>query len=373
LQDEESGAVTDGSDRAFEFDVALSFAGEDRAYVHGLADRLRAHGVQVFYDEYAAVDTWGADLYELLDEVYRKKARFVIAFISKHYVGKPWPKHERRSALARALVELQPYFLPVRLDDTELPGLRPTVGYVDARSTTPDQLVQLILQKLGRLPGHVPSPPEPIGVPRTPDQQRQLLAQRPDAWEYLLFAGVLVQGKAALEPKWRDHQVRYVRRRGPELDESKAMALMQGAMKEAEAAVENAVKLLNRQVIESAFGALGQPGDPAQIQYLGQRLIAVYEEFLDWAARVRGAVVPDSLERAFEIAATFMDTPIAEIREFIDQIITATERLPEQVAEDGDTPITLTFTLTLSIDDKVVREYGRELRRVRRRKFWGLS
>jgi len=25
--------VTDGSDRAFEFDVALSFAGEDRAYV----------------------------------------------------------------------------------------------------------------------------------------------------------------------------------------------------------------------------------------------------------------------------------------------------------------------------------------------------
>jgi hypothetical protein len=365
--------LTDGSSQTFEFDVALSFAGEDRAYVHDIAGRLRAHDVEVFYDEYAVVETWGADLYELLDEVYRKKARFVIAFISANYVSKPWPKHERRSALARALVELQPYFLPVRLDDSELPGLRPTVGYVDARSTTPDQLVQLILQKLGRLPGHVRSRPEPIGVPRTPDQQRQLLAQRPDAWEYLLFAGVLAQGKAALEPKWRDHQLRYVRRRGPELDESQAIAFMQGAFKEAEAAGNNAMKLLNRPVVESAFGPLGQPGDPAQIQYLGQRLIAIYEEFLDWAARVRGAVMPDSLERAVELAATFMDTPIVEIREFMDQIIMATERLPEQVGEDNDTPITLTFTLTLTIDDNIVREFGRELKRVRRRRFWGLS
>ncbi len=365
--------MTDGSDQTFEFDIALSFAGEDRSYVHDLADRLRTHNVRIFYDEYAAVDTWGADLYELLDEVYRKKARFVIAFISKHYVSKPWPKHERRSALARALVELEPYFLPVRLDDTELPGLRPTVGYVDARSTTPDQLVQLIVEKLGRLPGHVRSRPEPIGVPRTPDQQRQLLAQRPDGWEYLLFAGVLAQGKATLEPKWRDHQLRYVRRRGPELDESQAMAFMQGAFSEAEAAAGNAMRLLNARVRESAFGPLEQPGDPAQIEYLGQRLIAVYEECLDWAARVRGAVVPDSLERAFELAATFMDVPIVEIREFMDQIITAMERLPEQLAEDGDTPITLTFSLILTIDDKIVREYGRELKRLRRRRFWGLS
>ncbi len=148
---------------------------------------------------------------------------------------------------------------------------------------------------------------------------------------------------------------------------------MQGAFNEALAAGDNAVKLLDPQVTESAFGPLGQPGDPARIQYLGQRLVAVYEEFLDWAARVRDLVVPDSLERAFEIAATFMDTPIFEIREFMDQFITAAERLPKQLAEDGDTPIAQTFTLTLSVDDNIVREYGRELKRVRRRKFWGLS
>jgi hypothetical protein len=188
----------------------------------------------------------------------------------------------------------------------------------------------------------------------------------------LLFAGVLAQGKAALEPKWRDHQLRYVRRRGPQLDESEAIAFIRGAFKEALTATDNAMKLIDRRVTDSAFGPLGQPGDPAQIEYLGQRLVAVYEEFLDWAARVRGAVIPESLERAFELAATFMDTPTVEIREFIDQIITATERLPEQLAGEVDTPITLTFSLTLTVDDNLVREYSRELKRLERRRFWGL-
>jgi hypothetical protein len=51
----------------------------------------------------------------------------------------------------------------------------------------------------------------------------------------------VAQGKAALEPKWRDHQIRYVRRRGPKLDESQATAFIQGAFKEMMAASSNAV------------------------------------------------------------------------------------------------------------------------------------
>lgn len=35
-----------------EYDVALSFAGEDRAYVEMLAEQLKARGITVFYDRY---------------------------------------------------------------------------------------------------------------------------------------------------------------------------------------------------------------------------------------------------------------------------------------------------------------------------------
>src|SRR5690348_13440434 len=110
-------------DQVFDYDVALSYAGEDRVYVQKIAARLREHGVRIFYDEYAAAEMWGNDLYALLDEVYRKRARFTIMFVSRHYASKPWTQHERQSAQARALTDIGPYLLPVRLDDSELPGL----------------------------------------------------------------------------------------------------------------------------------------------------------------------------------------------------------------------------------------------------------
>jgi hypothetical protein len=72
-----------------------------------------------------------------------------VLFISEHYVNKPWPRHERRSAQARALVADQEYLLPARFDDTVLPGLPPTIGFVDLRGMDPADLAQLILEKLG--------------------------------------------------------------------------------------------------------------------------------------------------------------------------------------------------------------------------------
>lgn len=44
------------------YDVALSFAGEERPYVEAVADALRNAGVKVFYDDYEKVTLWGKDL-----------------------------------------------------------------------------------------------------------------------------------------------------------------------------------------------------------------------------------------------------------------------------------------------------------------------
>ena len=100
----------------------LSLAGEDRGYVNPIAVQLRESGVRVFYDEFEQSAMWGEDLVVFLDTVFRKNSRYAVVFISRHYVEKKWPTHEGRSAHARALVEDSPYFLPVRLDDSELPS-----------------------------------------------------------------------------------------------------------------------------------------------------------------------------------------------------------------------------------------------------------
>ncbi len=133
----------------FEYDVALSFAGEQRDHVEKVAAALCRRGIRPFYDDYEKVNLWGKDLYEHLDWIYQKASQYCVIFVSKDYAKKVWTTHERRSARARALQSNQEYVLPVRFDDTEIPGLRSTVGYVDVRSLLPEKLAELIFKKLG--------------------------------------------------------------------------------------------------------------------------------------------------------------------------------------------------------------------------------
>jgi hypothetical protein len=69
----------------YEFDVAVSFAGEDRELVEEIVSRLKDAGVHVFSDTDYQAATWGEDLVEYLDQVYRLKARYAIMFISRFF------------------------------------------------------------------------------------------------------------------------------------------------------------------------------------------------------------------------------------------------------------------------------------------------
>jgi len=58
------------------YDVALSFAGQDRRYVTQVAEQLKLRGIRVFYDEYEQADLWGKNLYDHLSKVYRQSAKY---------------------------------------------------------------------------------------------------------------------------------------------------------------------------------------------------------------------------------------------------------------------------------------------------------
>jgi hypothetical protein len=131
------------------YDVCLSFAGEQRDFVRDVASRLRSKGIRVFYDENEKAQLWGKDLYAHLDDIYQNLARFCVVFASAEYAQKVWSNHERRSAQARAIKEHGEYLLPARFDDTPIPGVPDTVGYIDLRKTSPAELAELIDEKLG--------------------------------------------------------------------------------------------------------------------------------------------------------------------------------------------------------------------------------
>lgn len=130
------------------YDIALSFAGEDREHARKIADSLRETKLSVFYDEYEQATLWGRNLYTHLSDVYQNKATYCLMFISENYAKKLWTKREREAAQARAFKESREYILPLRLDDTEIPGLEDTVGYIDLRTTSKDEVVNLLIQKL---------------------------------------------------------------------------------------------------------------------------------------------------------------------------------------------------------------------------------
>jgi len=132
----------------YEFDVALSFAGEQREYVEQVATILERKGLEVFYDRFKQSHLWGKNLIEYFQEVYYSKSKFCIMFISNDYLQKMWPVHERRSATARDLEEFGEYILPVIFENVDVPGLDKYKGYLDARKFRPEEIADAFLEKL---------------------------------------------------------------------------------------------------------------------------------------------------------------------------------------------------------------------------------
>ena len=138
------------------YEVALSFADEQREYVKETSEYLTELGIKHFYDFNEQIDLWGKNLTQHLDEIYFKKSAYFIPFISKEYVNKMWTKLELNSALERNIEgghpDSQQYILPVKFDDIRVPGIPNTIGFIDARKTSPKKLAAIIFEKVRGVP-----------------------------------------------------------------------------------------------------------------------------------------------------------------------------------------------------------------------------
>ncbi len=178
------------------YQVALSFAGEQREYVEDVAQHLVARSVGVFYDGFQQTWLWGQDGVEAFHEVFAKTSNFVVMFVSAEYVAKPWTRHERKSALSRMLTEESEYVLPVRFDDTPVPGLSESVLYLNANDYTPAQLAAVIAEKIGMDP--FSGKASDVPPPRMTSPVGEVV------FDYSNFNGryIIGSGTAEFETKW---------------------------------------------------------------------------------------------------------------------------------------------------------------------------
>lgn len=137
----------------FAFDVALSYAGEDRGYAKKLEELLRAEGLRVYFDAGQPGDLWGKGLTERLASIYTKESRYCVILVSSHYRKKRWCQYEcglLQTLLARDLAHRSrdPAVLPVKLDDTELEGLPEDCAYLDARVMGLKRIAECVGEKV---------------------------------------------------------------------------------------------------------------------------------------------------------------------------------------------------------------------------------
>lgn len=132
----------------FKYDIAISFAGEERKIAEKIAQELSKNSIKVFFDDFEKEVLWGKNLYDHLSYIYGKSARYCVMLLSNHYAEKTWTNHERKIAQARAFREKYEYILPIRIDNTEIPGLLETVGYISLNETSIEQIVELLILKL---------------------------------------------------------------------------------------------------------------------------------------------------------------------------------------------------------------------------------
>lgn len=164
--------------QGFKYDVCVSFAGEDRELVKKVVASLKRRKITCFYDFDEQANLVGKDLVEHLDQVYRKQARFAVMFLSQHYAKKLWTRLERKSILARVFESSEDYLIPIKLDDTEIPGVLPTMGYFDARRSDASGIAALIQAKvLGRGSARPGKTVPPATTPPTPARKKPVAAK----------------------------------------------------------------------------------------------------------------------------------------------------------------------------------------------------
>ncbi|MCI9083429.1 MAG: TIR domain-containing protein [Lachnospiraceae bacterium] len=131
----------------FDYDVALSFAGENRDYAEKLATKLREKGVQVFYDNWNKASIWGENLDTFLGKTYKYNSLFCVTIISKSYCEKEWTMRELKFIQQREL-QGEVYWLPLLLENVNMPELPDDKGKLYVWEFSIDEIVEILCEKI---------------------------------------------------------------------------------------------------------------------------------------------------------------------------------------------------------------------------------
>ncbi|MEO9477109.1 MAG: TIR domain-containing protein [Cyclobacteriaceae bacterium] len=104
----------------YKFDIAISFAGENRKLAEYISSFLRIFDFEVFYDELYEANYLGSSWSDRFEEVFNRESRYVLCLLDANHKNKIWPTFERECFQERVREQS---VIPVFLDDTKFSGI----------------------------------------------------------------------------------------------------------------------------------------------------------------------------------------------------------------------------------------------------------
>ncbi|MCX2947047.1 hypothetical protein [Lentzea sp. NEAU-D7] len=124
------------------YDIAVSFAEEEREYVRRTVTAARALALKVFYEPDMTNAWWGRHYLFEKRKIYGQLALHFVPFISAGYFSRPSPRDDFAHAVVRAVERGDRYILPVLVGEVRVPEelLSPHIGVLHADLHTPEEV-----------------------------------------------------------------------------------------------------------------------------------------------------------------------------------------------------------------------------------------
>lgn len=132
------------------FKVALSFPGEKRNYVKNVADILtdKLGQDQIFYDNNYKAQLAKPNLDILLQSIYRNQSDLIVIFLCQEYAEKEWCGLEWRAIREIIKKKQDDKILFVRFDKASIDGVFSIDGYLNADTTSEEEMADLIIERV---------------------------------------------------------------------------------------------------------------------------------------------------------------------------------------------------------------------------------
>lgn len=135
-----------------DYDIAFSFARDDRDYVERTRRACGRLGLRVMYDRDLSNQWWGQNYVVEQRKIYGGRSQFFVPFISESYFQRRIPADEFSAAMWADVERGGGYILPVLIGDIRVPGhlLPRHVGFLHAEDYSPAALAVELRRKVDR-------------------------------------------------------------------------------------------------------------------------------------------------------------------------------------------------------------------------------